>query len=508
MMRDEDGEPTPALWHELAAKLADADFFAALWEADPFEVKRLWAALQENSTNRAIDVYAPALKLPDAAMAFGSGLPALLAYHGHADQAQVLLRYRVERAYALDEPRQLQAALGELVRHGCLRSSLAELAERERICRQIGDSDGLQETLCQRAMARWFDSLDPDDDEHGEAEARELLQEQRHICYETGNLQGLQRWMGTKAWMLWADGWPNPVMRLLRAQERICREIVELDGLAECLAAQAQSFFHDSNDPAAALPLFEEAEAICRDLGHVGLLEGVLGLRGILALLRSDEDLALSLLREQSELRRCLGWPNRLSRDIKFRLGAAKSGTPGVTASVVEAAERVARELEDMSAVQAALGLRAEALIGVNQRTALALTKERERICRDLGDPDDLGDALGQRARALAEGKDFESAYATLREQEAIYAGDEARTWRVRGVQGHQRDMLNAALRRAGDYDSTLALCGRLELVYKALGDRAGVRRIVDRRTRILRHLGFSPRLAEAQDPAQLAFDC
>jgi len=506
-MRDEDGEPTPALWHELAARLADADFFAALWETDPLEVKRLWAALQENSSHCVIDVYAPALERPDAAMAFGSGLPELLAYHGHAEQARVLLRYRVERARALGEPRQLQAALGELVRSGSLRSPLTELAERERICRQIGDSDALQDVLCQRAVVRWFDSLDPDDDEHGEAEARALLQEQRRICYDTGNLHGLQRWMGAKAWMLWAEGCPNPVLRLLRGQERICREIVELDDLAECLAAQAHFFIHDSNDPAAARPLLEEAEAICRDLGHIGLLEGVLGMHGILALLLSDEGLALSFLREQSELRGRLGWPSRLSRDIKFRLGAAKSGTPEVTASVVAAAEWVARALEDMSAVQAALGLRAEALIGVDQRRALALTEERERICRDLGDSDDLGDALGQRAHTLAEGEDFESAYAILRQQEAVYAGEEARSWRVRPVQGHQRDMLNAALRRSGDYDSALALCGELELVYKALGDRAGVRRILDRRTRILRRLGLGPRLSEAQDPAQLSFD-
>lgn len=52
------GEAAATFWDEFATLLADPVSFSALWEHDSYEVRRLWAALEECSAYRIEHVYA------------------------------------------------------------------------------------------------------------------------------------------------------------------------------------------------------------------------------------------------------------------------------------------------------------------------------------------------------------------------------------------------------------------------------------------------------------------
>lgn len=175
-----------------AAMLADPASFSALWEHDSCEVRRLWAALEESSAHRVENVYAAALDHPEAALPFGRGLPALLRDLGLVEAAKAIHLRRLDEARACGDPWLVQQALGDAVTTTCnLEVEHVWAKERERICRAIGELDGLQAAHGAQAHALFLEWLFGDDDD-GSPGMLELEREQHRICRETGNLVGLQ----------------------------------------------------------------------------------------------------------------------------------------------------------------------------------------------------------------------------------------------------------------------------------------------------------------------------
>ena len=66
-----------------------------------------------------------------------------------------------------------------------------------------------------------------------------LLKEQERICRELGNKEGLQASFGSQALILWIRGELDEAMALHREAERICRELGNKQGLATSLVNQA-----------------------------------------------------------------------------------------------------------------------------------------------------------------------------------------------------------------------------------------------------------------------------
>jgi len=136
--------------------------------------------------------------------------------------------------------------------------------EEERICRKTGNQDGLQRSLGNQALIL-RDQGEPD-------LAMKLHKEEERICRETGNRDGLQRSLGNQAVIHRDRGEFDRAMKLHTEKERICREIGNKKGIVISLVNQAGIFVYEQRDPAAALPLLEEAYQIAVSSGFEGLV--------------------------------------------------------------------------------------------------------------------------------------------------------------------------------------------------------------------------------------------
>ena len=501
-------------WAALAAALAEPEYFSALWALDPYELRRQWVALEDNSHHRLVGVYAPVIGCPEAALAYGRGLPLLLLECRHLDEAEALLVGRVAQLRGCSDLDlgALQTALGDLVSLDFPPAPRELVDERVQICREIGDLDGLQEALRDWAIVRWYDSCGADD-YGGEQDARQLLREQRRICRDTNNLKGLQRWAATKAWMLACEGYPSPVLRLLALQERLCREIGALDELGECLVEQANRLRTDPENRPAAWACLEEAEAIFRVTSSRWRLRIALAKQGILALLEGDEDRAVTLLeRARPEGERAEGERNEspiefelfVHVDMAFACGSRHQGEgEGFWALV----ERIARRLGNRGDIQYAVGKQAEAIAATDPHKALILATERETICRDFGSLRSLQDALGQRAQLLVACGEPAAALELLSEQATICRDDNTE-WRLPDVRRARRDALRAALRGCSDLEAAVVLYRDIEQTCRELGDRASAQAAARGWTRVMRKLGRATGASVGKDSLQLSLDC
>ena len=106
-------------------------------------------------------------------------------------------------------------------------------------------------------------------------EEMRLHKEKELICRELGNKDGLQRSLGRQATILKARGEPDEAMGLYREQERICRELGNNDDLATSLANQALLLAGDLSRPGEALTLAEEAYRIVTDHGLTALTQQI-----------------------------------------------------------------------------------------------------------------------------------------------------------------------------------------------------------------------------------------
>ncbi|HEX41329.1 MAG TPA: tetratricopeptide repeat protein [Phycisphaerales bacterium] len=245
----------------------------------------------------------------------------------------------------------------------CLRWSLGELdtamalhKEQERICRQLGNLEGLSSSLGNQALI-----LQARGDLDG---AMALLKEQERICRQLGSLDGLSCTLGNQAVILKARGDLDGAMALHKEEERICRQLGTLDGLACTLGNQAV-ILKARGDLDGAMALLKEKERICRQLGNLAGLQTSLGNQALILKARGDLDGAMALLKEQERICRQLGNLDGLSRTL------------GNQALIL-------KDRGDLDG-------------------AMALFKEVERICRQLGNVESLAIALANQAAVLAQ---------------------------------------------------------------------------------------------------------
>ena len=97
---------------------------------------------------------------------------------------------------------------------------------------------------------------------------REHLVEHYHQDGDRANLQGA---LGNQALILKAQGDLDGAMRLHKEQERICRELGKVEGMAISLANQASLLSNKLNRPQEALPLAEESYRLATQHGLAAL---------------------------------------------------------------------------------------------------------------------------------------------------------------------------------------------------------------------------------------------
>jgi len=135
--------------------------------------------------------------------------------------------------------------------------------EEERICRELGNKDGLQRSLGSQALIlRLRGDLDG---------AMALHQEEGRICRELGNKNSLAISLINQALILRERGRVDVAMDLLREAEDLCRQCGYASSLGYGLYHQASLLHHNRGQPQAALPLAEEALGIFTHLNMPGM---------------------------------------------------------------------------------------------------------------------------------------------------------------------------------------------------------------------------------------------
>jgi hypothetical protein len=427
------GAPAATFWDEFATLLADPVSFSALWEHDSYEVRRLWAALEECSAYRIEHVYAAALEAPEAALPFVRGLPALLRDMGLDEAAKAIHLRRLAEARAHGDPWLVQQALGDAATTTFdTKVGLAWARQRERLCRALGELDGLREALGARADAIFFLWIFSGDDDDADDDADEdspgifaLEREQECICLKTGNLVGLQAWLAGRALHESVDGNAVRGLRLTRRRARLCRAIGELDGLWQSLLSLAR-WSRKQGDLGRALKSATEAAAICRDLGHLRGRRDALAEHGLVLVLLGRREDALKVFAQQAGLR-AVSESSSVLQSVASAAGHAR-GDSVPSQALFEDLEWLARSLDDPLALQAALGGHADFLAEIPHRhRALALTLAQESLCRRHGERRCLKHALERKA-VLLWAADPPSAIHAVRESEAL-SRDDACDW-------------------------------------------------------------------------------
>ena len=93
-----------------------------------------------------------------------------------------------------------------------------------------------------------------------------LLEETERLCRELGNEQGLSTSLGNQATILYARGELDRAMSLLLKTELRYRQFADKHGLSKSLSQQA-AILQAKGDVDRPLALHKEAESLCRELG-------------------------------------------------------------------------------------------------------------------------------------------------------------------------------------------------------------------------------------------------
>ena len=102
-------------------------------------------------------------------------------------------------------------------------------------------------------------------------EASSLLEHLIEHCRQAGDHASLEHALGNQATILYARGDLDGAMRLHKEQERICRELGKVEGMAISLANQASLLSNKLNRPQEALPLAEESYRLATQHGLAAL---------------------------------------------------------------------------------------------------------------------------------------------------------------------------------------------------------------------------------------------
>jgi tetratricopeptide (TPR) repeat protein len=154
---------------------------------------------------------------------------------------------------------------------GDLDGAMALHKEEERICRELGDKDGLSTSLGNQALI-----LSDREDLDG---AMALYKECERIWRELGNKQRLQALLGNQAPILFSRGDLDGAMTLFKEQERLCRELGNPEGLSISLANQASMLEGSPERRSEARRLADEALAIATRHGYQQLVPGIQRIR-------------------------------------------------------------------------------------------------------------------------------------------------------------------------------------------------------------------------------------
>jgi tetratricopeptide (TPR) repeat protein len=316
-------------------------------------------------------------------------------------------------------------------------------------------------------------------------EAMVLHKEQERICRQLRNLDTLSISLGNQANILYTWGKLKEAMALHKEEERIWRQLGNLDHLSSSLGNQAK-ILYDWGKLEEAMALVKEAERICRQLGNLDHLSSSLGSQALILDGWGKPEEAMAQYKEQERICRQLGNLDVLVKSLGNQAMIMRNwGKLEEAMALNKEQERISRQMGNLDGLQASLGNKAAILLDWGKlEEAMALLKEEERICRQLGNLDYLSRSLGTQALILDRWGKPEEAMAQYKEQERI--------WRHLGnLNFLSASLANQAmiLRRWGKVEEAMALLNESEHICRQLGNLDQLSRSLGIKAMILQDL-------------------
>ncbi len=464
------------LWERLFGLLADEEFFTTGWMADRFDMRAHWTRLEDSSTLRMADAYAPVLKAAtregrdrSAAEIFHTRYVAdLLAAAGHHEQALILRRYLLDYHRRVGEPLVVAMFLDDVAMSCRALGRMDEALAALRAEREIEEGQAGTDPPANAQRIKTLNQLGVLLTDVGRLdEAQGVLGELERLARAAGDRSKLAACMANQARLLILRGQPREAIGLLETAEQIWRADGDLDGLNHALGNLGAALA-EVGDIDRAEMLFAEEEQICRRIGDTdGLIRALSGRVQILND-RGDSDGAAKLLAEQERLGSRSATRAGLAACLGARAAiASRKGERQAALALLEQEERIYRELANLPVLVGCLGRKAALLFEAGDlEGALRPLQEREKICRELALKYHLATTLGLRGVLLQEQHDLGQALESFREQERLGSelGDAKLVAQALGGQA-------SVLKDHGECDEALEAYRRAERASRAAGD-------------------------------------
>jgi nephrocystin-3 len=384
-----------ASWEELAGLLGDKAFLLAVIQANYYDARGYWTAIEENSPLRMADTYREAIANPTSDPSLTHTVGALLFDAGHLDEAASVWRGLMTTSDSPVfgtllgstgiHPAETFIRMGEILHNqGEFQEALTMFREAERYAREYVSQD-----LSQAGT----------------------LQRQRLIAAS----------LGYQAQPLQALGDVEGALSLTEQAEQIYQEIGVMDGVAGAYKQRA-ILLELRGELQEAERLYKEAERIFRETNNAQELMAVLGDRAVLLSQRGNAEEALALHREEERLARQMGFKLillvSLTNQAKVLSGR---GEPESAAALLEEAEEIAREVDVPGRLAWILLNKSDLMMAQgNQSAAQILLGEVELIARTLSDRMLMALLLDRRAAILFEQGNLHGAMTCYKEEEQI----------------------------------------------------------------------------------------
>ncbi len=355
-------------WDELAATLADLDFFRMAWRKDPLEVKQFWTAVEERSDHRMPDAYRRILASPH-----WKGGTAVLS----------------ELARLLRETRYPQQSLD-------LWTRLAARHEREHDFRHLALAHNNRGLILKQT--------------HSLSEAELEFEAAARIAREHSCPDVLRRALANQAVIAYESGKRTEALKLYREEASLCRRLGDRPSLASNLSNQAgillaaQMDDPEHGDDCLLESVLAEAEQMNRDLGSIAGLQRILAMRANRLAGRIEWRAALETLEELAILFRRTGDRSDLGRIVaNMAVAHARLLERDAAMEMCLKAREVFQEIGDLQGLARVAGLECDLYEEANEfRKALSKRKDQEELFRRLQDWDAVVRCLLAQADLLA----------------------------------------------------------------------------------------------------------
>jgi tetratricopeptide (TPR) repeat protein len=234
---------------------------------------------------------------------------------------------------------------------------------------------------------------------------------------DTPDRAGLQSALGGQAAILQSREDLGGALSLYHEQEQLCRALQasapqqpasEADSLTikealqTSIAGQAAILYAQS-DLDRAMPLYQQQEILCSELGHSHGVAIAVGGQAAILHSRGDMKGALAILNKHESL--CSASGNKMGQATSLGTHAMilqdHEDSDGAL-ELLNNQERIYRELGDQEGISSSLGNQATILSSRGDLNgAMARYKEQERICREVDHPDGLAISLANQAIVL-----------------------------------------------------------------------------------------------------------